>query len=110
MINEIQTNFYRITLRMPYRLKHVHAYLLAQDKELALFDTGLNMPGAYETLEKDLASLNFSINNIRHIFLTHVHTDHCSMAGLLQKKQVRKFIFPPPLSKNINIFVRRIQQ
>jgi glyoxylase-like metal-dependent hydrolase (beta-lactamase superfamily II) len=86
MISEIQTNFYRITLRMPYRLKHVHAYLLAQDKELAFFDTGLNMPGAYETLEKDLASLGFSINDIRHIFLTHVHTDHCSMAGLLQKK------------------------
>ena len=86
MISEIQKKFYRITLRMPYRLKHVHAYLLAQDKELALFDTGLNMPGAYETLEKDLASVGFSINDIRHIFLTHVHTDHCSMAGLLQKK------------------------
>jgi glyoxylase-like metal-dependent hydrolase (beta-lactamase superfamily II) len=86
MINEIQTNFYRITLPMPYRLKHVHAYLLAHDGDLALFDTGLNMPGAYETLEKDLASLSFSINDIRHIFLTHVHTDHCSMAGLLQKK------------------------
>ena len=86
MITEIQTNFYRITLRMPYRLRHVHAYLLAQDKELALFDTGLNMPGSYETLEKDLASVGFSINDIRHIFLTHVHTDHCSMAGLLQKK------------------------
>ncbi len=71
---------------MPYRLRHVHAYLLAQDKELALFDTGLNMPGSYETLEKDLASIGFSINAIRHIFLTHVHTDHCSMAGLLQKK------------------------
>ncbi|MGD0021595.1 MAG: MBL fold metallo-hydrolase [Smithellaceae bacterium] len=85
MITEIQTNFYRITLRMPYRLRHVHAYLLAQDKELALFDTGLNMPGSYETLEKDLASIGFSINAIRHIFLTHVHTDHCSMAGLLQK-------------------------
>jgi glyoxylase-like metal-dependent hydrolase (beta-lactamase superfamily II) len=86
MITEIQANFYRITLRMPYRLRHVHAYLLAKDKELALFDTGLNMPGSYETLEKDLASIGFSINNIRHIFLTHVHTDHCSMAGLLQKK------------------------
>jgi glyoxylase-like metal-dependent hydrolase (beta-lactamase superfamily II) len=86
MITEIQTNFYRITLRMPYRLRHVHAYLLAQDKELALFDTGLNMPGAYETLEKDLASIGFSISAIRHIFLTHVHTDHCSMAGLLKKK------------------------
>lgn len=86
MITEISDNFYRITLRMPYRLRHVHAYLLAQDKELALFDTGLNMPGSYETLEKDLRSANFSINDIRHIFLTHVHTDHCSMAGILQKK------------------------
>ena len=55
MITEISDNFYRITLRMPYRLRHVHAYLLAQDKELALFDTGLNMPGSYETLEKDLS-------------------------------------------------------
>jgi glyoxylase-like metal-dependent hydrolase (beta-lactamase superfamily II) len=86
MITEIQANFYRVTLRMPYRLRHVHAYLLAQDKQLALFDTGLNMPGSYETLEKDLASIGFSINDIRHIFLTHVHTDHCSMAGILQKK------------------------
>ena len=85
MISEIQTNFYRITLRMPYRLKHVHAYLLVQDKELVLFDTGLNIPGAYEMLEKDLASAGFSVNDIRHIFLTHVHTDHCSVAGLLQK-------------------------
>lgn len=86
MITEIQSNFYRITLRMPYRLRHVHAYLLAQDKKLALFDTGLNIPGAYETLEKDVTGAGFSINDIRHIFLTHVHTDHCSMAGILQKK------------------------
>jgi glyoxylase-like metal-dependent hydrolase (beta-lactamase superfamily II) len=85
MISEIQKNFYRITLRMPYRLKHVNAYLLAHGKDLALFDTGLNMPGSYETLQKDLTSAGFSINNIKHIYLTHVHTDHCSMAGLLQK-------------------------
>jgi glyoxylase-like metal-dependent hydrolase (beta-lactamase superfamily II) len=71
---------------MPYRLRHVHAYLLTQDKELALFDTGLNIPGSYEMLEKDLASIGFRIDDIRHIFLTHVHTDHCSMAGLLRKK------------------------
>jgi glyoxylase-like metal-dependent hydrolase (beta-lactamase superfamily II) len=86
MISEIEQNFYRITLRMPYRLKHVHAYLLAHDGELALFDTGINTPGSYETLENDLASLGFSIYDIKDIFLTHVHTDHCSMAGLLQKK------------------------
>ncbi|HBI47361.1 MAG TPA: hypothetical protein DDX93_01350 [Smithella sp.] len=90
MISEIQTNFYRITLRMPYRLRHVNAYLIACGKALALFDTGLNMPGSYETLEKDMTSAGFSINDIKHIYLTHVHTDHCSMAGLLQKESGAK--------------------
>jgi glyoxylase-like metal-dependent hydrolase (beta-lactamase superfamily II) len=85
MIREIEKNFYRITLRMPYRLRHVNAYLVSHDKELALFDTGLNTPEAYEMLEKNLSEAGFNINNIKHIYLTHVHTDHCSMAGILQK-------------------------
>lgn len=86
MITEIEPNFYRITLRMPYRLRHVNAYLIAHGKELALFDTGLNMPQAYETLIQDLSDIGFRVNDIKHIYLTHVHTDHCSMAGLLQKE------------------------
>jgi len=52
MITEIQNNFYRITLPMPYRLRHVHAYALVHGSEVALFDTGMNMPGAYELLER----------------------------------------------------------
>ena len=86
MINEIEPNFYRITLRMPYRFRHVNAYLLAQGKDLALFDTGLNTPQAYETLVKDLSGIGFSVSDIKQIYLTHVHTDHCSTAGLLQKE------------------------
>ncbi len=86
MIREIEKNFYRITLRMPYRLRHVNAYLFCHDNQLDLFDTGLNTPGSYEMLEKDMTGAGFSINDIKHIYLTHVHTDHCSMAGILQKK------------------------
>jgi hypothetical protein len=56
MITEIQTNFYRITLPMPYRLRHVHAYALVQGSDVALFDTGMNMPGSYEKIEEDLKS------------------------------------------------------
>jgi len=85
MITEIQENFYRITLRMPYRLRHVNAYLCASDGELALFDTGLNTPGALEKFCQDLSGIGYHLNDIRRIYLTHVHTDHCSMAGLLQK-------------------------
>ena len=96
MITEISKNFYRITSRMPYRLRHVHAYLLAQDKNLALFDTGLNTENGLAALEGDLQSVGLDINNIRQIYLTHVHTDHCSMAGLLQKMTGAKIHLSAP--------------
>jgi len=90
MITEIQNNFYRITLPMPYRLRHVHAYALVQGSEVVLFDTGMNMPGSYELLESDLISIGASTQSIRDVFITHSHTDHCSMAGLLQKRTPAK--------------------
>jgi len=85
MISEIEKNFHRITLRMPYRLRHVNAYLVAHGKELALFDTGLNAPGAVATLEEDLKTIGRDPGQITHIYLTHIHTDHSSLAGVLQK-------------------------
>jgi glyoxylase-like metal-dependent hydrolase (beta-lactamase superfamily II) len=90
MITEIQTNFYRITLPMPYRLRHVHIYALVQGTDVVLFDTGMNMPGSYELLETDLTSIGLSTKSIRDVFITHSHTDHCSMAGLLQARTPAK--------------------
>ena len=86
MINKISDNFYRITLPMPFRLKHVHVYALAHNKEVALFDTGFNSGGSWEILEKDLESIGQSIKSVRDIYITHVHADHCSMAGLIKEK------------------------
>lgn len=85
MITEIQKNFYRITLRLPYRLRHVNAYLGVHEKDLLLFDTGLAVPGAFKTLEEDLKSIGFDATQIREIYLTHIHSDHCGLAGVLQK-------------------------
>jgi len=86
MITEISENFYRITLPMPFRLRHVHAYALVDGKNVALFDTGMHMPGAYERLEADLQSIGHSVESITDIYLTHVHTDHCGMTGTIQEK------------------------
>jgi glyoxylase-like metal-dependent hydrolase (beta-lactamase superfamily II) len=71
---------------MPFRLKHVHVYALVSGKEIALFVTGFNVGDSYEILEKDLESIGLGIKSIRDIFITHAHTDHCSMAGLLKSR------------------------
>ena len=86
MINKISDNFYCITLPMPFRLKHVHVYALLDGKEVALFDTGLNISGSYEILENDLESIGQGIRSVRDIYITHVHADHCGMAGLIKEK------------------------
>jgi glyoxylase-like metal-dependent hydrolase (beta-lactamase superfamily II) len=86
MITEISDNFYRITLPMPFRLRHVHAYALIDGRHVALFDTGMHMPGAFERLEADLQSIGHSIESVTDIYLTHVHTDHCGMSGTIQEK------------------------
>lgn len=86
MITEISDNFYRITLPMPFRLRHVHAYALTDGRKIALFDTGMHMPGALERLEADLKSIGRVIEDISDLYLTHVHTDHCGMSGTLQER------------------------
>lgn len=86
MISEISENFYRITLPMPFRLRHVHAYALVEGGQAALFDAGMLMPGAFEKMEEDLAGIGISAVDIRDIYLTHTHTDHCGLAGRIQEK------------------------
>ncbi len=86
MITEISQNFYRITLPMPFRLRHVHAYALVDSSEVILFDTGMTLPGSFEKLEADLQSIGHCVASIREIYLTHAHTDHCGMAGTIQEK------------------------
>lgn len=86
MITEISDHFYLITLPMPFRLRHVHAYVLQAVDDVALFDAGMTMPGAYEKLEGDLKSIGLSVESISDIYLTHVHHDHCGLAGRVQEK------------------------
>lgn len=86
MINKISDNFYCITLPMPFQLKHVNVYALVSDKEVALFDTGLNISSSCDMLEKDLEDIGQSIRSVRDIYITHMHADHCGMAGLIKEK------------------------
>lgn len=85
MIDPILPDLYRITLPMPFRLRHVHVYALLHDGRVALFDTGMNIPETYRVLDEALATLGKTTRDIDRIFLTHMHADHCGIAGRIQE-------------------------
>ena len=78
-------DLYRITLPMPFRLRHVHVYALLHDGKVALFDTGMNIPETYTVLDGALATLGKTTKDIDRVFLTHFHADHCGIAGRIQE-------------------------
>ena len=84
MIEEISRNLFMITLPMPFRLKHVHVFVLAHDDRITLFDTGLNTPETVSILEESLKAIQKTVRDIDRIFITHHHLDHCGMAGRIK--------------------------
>ena len=85
MIEEITNDFYMITLPMPFRLQHVHVFLLCHGGRVALFDTGLDTPENLLTLETAMQRIGKKVQDIARVFITHSHIDHCGMAGRIKE-------------------------
>lgn len=85
MIREIAQDFHRITLPMPFRLSHINVYALTEEKRITLFDTGLNNPETFNTLEAALKRIGRTVKDIGRIFITHRHGDHCGMVERLRE-------------------------
>ena len=84
MLEEITDNLYMLTLPMPFRLMHVHAFVAVDNEGITLLDTGLNTPETFVRLEESLQKIGKTIHDIKRVFITHYHIDHCGMAGRLQ--------------------------
>jgi glyoxylase-like metal-dependent hydrolase (beta-lactamase superfamily II) len=85
LIEEIVNDFYMITLPMPFRLQHVHVFLLCHGDKVALFDTGLDTPENLLTLETAMQRIGKKVQDIVQVFITHSHIDHCGMAGRIKE-------------------------
>jgi len=72
----------RITLPLPTRPGHVHAYLLPGDDGWTLVDTGVGLPDAKETWALQLAQAG---GRVATIFVTHFHPDHVGAAADLHE-------------------------
>lgn len=60
-------------------LGNVSAYVLARGNEAAIIDTG--NPGAAEAIGQTVADLGLTYSDVKHVILTHFHSDHIGSIG-----------------------------
>jgi glyoxylase-like metal-dependent hydrolase (beta-lactamase superfamily II) len=76
-VDELAGGIRRVTLPLPTRPGHVHAYLLPSDDGWTLVDTGLGLPDARDRWAAELEELP---GPVARIFVTHFHPDHVGAA------------------------------
>jgi glyoxylase-like metal-dependent hydrolase (beta-lactamase superfamily II) len=81
-VDELEDGIRRVTLPLPTRPGHVHAYLLPGDEGWILVDTGVGLPEAKETWSAELARAG---GRVAAIFVTHFHPDHVGAAADLHE-------------------------
>ncbi|RDI75566.1 Metallo-beta-lactamase-type protein [Gaiella occulta] len=77
-MDELPGGLRRVTLPLPVRPGHVHAYLLPGEDGWTLVDTGLGLPDAGERWADELRGLE---GPVARIVITHFHPDHVGAAA-----------------------------
>jgi glyoxylase-like metal-dependent hydrolase (beta-lactamase superfamily II) len=72
----------RVTLPLPTRPGHVHAYLLPGEDGWTLVDTGIGLPDAKEAWAAELEQVG---GRVGRVFVTHFHPDHVGAAADLHE-------------------------
>jgi glyoxylase-like metal-dependent hydrolase (beta-lactamase superfamily II) len=81
-VDELGDGIRRVTLPLPTRPGHVHAYLLPGDDGWTLVDTGVGLPDAKETWAAELEEAG---GRVARVFVTHFHPDHVGAAADLHE-------------------------
>jgi glyoxylase-like metal-dependent hydrolase (beta-lactamase superfamily II) len=73
---------WRLRLPLPWPgVPHCNAWAVAAGDGIVLFDTGMHEPGSLAHLERALAQVNLSLDNVRLVACTHAHSDHYGQAA-----------------------------
>jgi glyoxylase-like metal-dependent hydrolase (beta-lactamase superfamily II) len=81
-MDELEGGIRRVTLPLPTRPGHVHAYLLPGADGWTLVDTGVGLPDAKETWAAELEDAG---SRVATVFVTHFHPDHVGAAADLHE-------------------------
>ena len=70
----------------------VAATALETDNGIALFDTGPE--STFDTVIVDLRKAGFEVNDVRHVFLSHIHFDHAGAAWRFAQSGATIYVHP----------------
>jgi glyoxylase-like metal-dependent hydrolase (beta-lactamase superfamily II) len=82
-MDELDGGIRRVTLPLPTRPGHVHAYLLPGEEGWTLVDTGIGLPDAKESWAAQLEQAG--AGRVATVFVTHFHPDHVGAAADLHE-------------------------
>ena len=60
---------------------NVNVYIIEGTSGNLMIDTGWNTTESFNTLAQEMKASGFAMKDITHIALTHMHPDHCGLAG-----------------------------
>jgi glyoxylase-like metal-dependent hydrolase (beta-lactamase superfamily II) len=84
-----------LRLPLPYRLDHVNVYLIENDGDWTIFDTGLGTDIGKETWEAVLAG-PLKGRRLKSLIVSHFHPDHVGLAGWLCERYGLELTMPRP--------------
>ena len=84
-IQEVADHVYQFKVPIPFKLRDINLYLVKDSDGCLLIDTGTNTPATVETLQASLAQLGVTFADLRYVVITHFHSDHAGLAGLIQQ-------------------------
>lgn len=89
----------RIPIPLPIRgLSIVNAYLVEGAHGWSLVDAGLHTAEAEQALRGGLADAGIGIEDVKRVFVTHLHPDHMGMAGTLERAGAEVLMHTPEIA------------
>jgi glyoxylase-like metal-dependent hydrolase (beta-lactamase superfamily II) len=73
---------HRLAIPTPFAVGRVNVYLI-EDEPLTLVDAGPNSGTSFDELQRGLARLGHSLEDIELVILTHQHIDHLGLVSLV---------------------------
>lgn len=75
-----------------FRPKVISSYLIENSSEPVLIETGPDT--TFENLEKSLKDLGYSVEDIKNVFVTHIHLDHSGAAWHFAETGATIYVHP----------------